>query len=484
MTPRSMGSRLTLWYAGVFGLALLCFGLGIWFALRHSLYEAVDESLRDRVEGVRRFIEQESSWLTIEEIRDEFREHSVLGPGGDLFQVRDVQGNWLYRSDPLYDEHVPVYEVAELGSELRFENIEIRGAPLRFLSRTIEAHGTEFVVQVAAPLHELQEGIADFLWALVPLIPVVLLAASAGGYWISRRALVPVDEITQTARSISGENLSRRVAVPASGDELQRLAETLNEMIERLEDSFERISQFTADASHELRTPLSLMRATAEVALRDEDHPEEWKQALSQILAEVERTSHLVENLLLLARADSGQADLCRVPVDLARIVEEACVQSKPLVQAHGLSLTASISDGPVELRGDAQALRRLLLILIDNAVKFTPQGGKIEVELKAEKTAAAVTVHDTGCGIPATDLPLIFDRFYRVDKARARDSGGAGLGLAIALWIVSVHGGDITAKSQTGEGATFRVTFPLAEDGVTTQRIGGHHSSTQGGKS
>lgn len=463
MTPRSMGSRLTLWYAGVFGLALLCFGLGIWFALRHSLYEAVDESLRDRVEGVRQFIEQESSWLTIEEIRDEFREHSVLGPGGDLFQVRDVQGNWLYRSDPLYDERVPVYEVAELRSELRFENIEIRGAPLRFLSRTIDAHGTEFVVQVAAPLHELQEGIADFLWALVPLIPAVLLAASAGGYWISRRALVPVDEITQTARSISGENLSRRVAVPASGDELQRLAETLNEMIERLEDSFERISQFTADASHELRTPLSLMRATAEVALRDDDHPDEWKQALSQILAEVERTSHLVENLLLLARADSGQAELQRTPVDLARVVDEACLQSKPLAQAQDLSLTCLIADGPVRVMGDSQALRRLLLILIDNAVKFTPAKGRIEVHLESDRREAVVTVHDTGCGVPETELPLIFERFYRVDKARQRDTGGAGLGLAIARWIVQSHYGTIKVESKAGEGATFRITFRIA---------------------
>jgi signal transduction histidine kinase len=192
----------------------------------------------------------------------------------------------------------------------------------------------------------------------------------------------------------------------------------------------------------------------------------------------------VVENLLLLARADSGQADLRRVPVDLARIVEEACVQSKPLAQAHGLSVTVSISDRPMDLKGDAQALRRLLLILIDNAVKFTPEGGKIEVKLKAEKTAAVVTVHDTGCGIPAAELPLIFDRFYRVDKARARDRGGAGLGLAIARWIVSVHGGGVTAESRPGEGATFRVTFPLAEDDAAPQRIAGQNSSIHGGKS
>ena len=464
MKPRSIGSRLTLWYGGVLGLAIAVFGLGVWFSMQHSLYEAVDESLRDRVEGVRRFIEQESTWLTLDEIRDEFREHSVLGPGGDLFQVRDADGNWVYRSGPLYDEHVPIYDVAEIGSELRFENIEVRGAPLRFLAQSVEARDARFVIQVAAPLHELQEGIGDFVWALAALIPAVLLAASAGGYWISRRALRPVDEITQTARSISSANLTHRVPVPRSGDELERLASTLNEMIQRLEDSFERISRFTADASHELRTPLSLMRATAEVALRDEDHPEEWRQGISQILAEVERTSHLVENLLLLAKADSGQADFQRAPVDLARVVEEACVESRPLVQANGLSLTTSIGDDPVHVAGDSQALRRLLLILIDNAVKFTPAGGRINVEVKAEVTTAVVAVHDTGCGIPPEDLPLIFDRFYRVDKARDRDKGGAGLGLAIARWIVDVHGGDIKADSRPGAGATFEVLLQLAK--------------------
>ncbi|MBI1356819.1 MAG: HAMP domain-containing protein [Acidobacteria bacterium] len=462
MKPRSIGSRLALWYGGVLGLALTVFGLSVWFSIEHSLYDAVDESLRDRVEGVRRFIEQESSWLTLDEIRDEFREHSVLGPGGDLFQVRDAEGNWIYRSAPLYDEHVPIYEVAEMGPELRFENLEVRGAPLRFLAQSVEARGTRFVIQVAAPLHELRQGIADFVWALGALIPAVLLAASAGGYWISRRALRPVDEITQTARSISSKNLTHRVPVPRSDDELERLASTLNEMIQRLEDSFDRISRFTADASHELRTPLSLIRATAEVALRNEDHPDEWRQGLLQILAEVERTSNLVENLLLLARADSGQTDIQRSLVDLARTVEEACIESKPLAQANGLLLATSISHGPVYVAGDSQALRRLWLILIDNAVKFTPSGGTINVEVKAAGTSAVVVVRDTGCGIPPQELDLIFDRFYRVDKARERDKGGAGLGLAIARWIVDVHGGTIRAESQPGQGASFAVVLPF----------------------
>lgn len=464
MTPRSIGARLTLWYGGILVVALLVFGLGIWFAMRHSLYEAVDESLRDRIEGVRGFIERESSWLTVEEIRDEFREHSVLGPGGDLFQVRDAQGNWLYRSNPLYDEHVPIYEIEDLGTELRFENIEIRGAPFRFLSRAVDARDASFVIQVAAPLHELQEGIEDFLWALIPLLPAVLAAASAGGYWVSRRALRPVDEITQAARSVSGHNLTRRVVVPSSGDELQRLAETLNEMIARLQDSFDRISRFTADASHELRTPLSLVRATAEVALRAEDQPEEWKRALSQILAEVERTSHLVENLLLLARADSGPTALKQTPVDLARVVEEACLQSQPLAQAQNVSLTSSIVERPVRVMGDSQTLRRLLLILIDNAVKFTPANGRISVSLDVEEREAVVTVRDTGSGIPEAELPFIFDRFYRVDKSRRRDRGGSGLGLAIARWIVEAHHGTIEAESKPDQGSTFRVAFPIAK--------------------
>jgi two-component system, OmpR family, heavy metal sensor histidine kinase CusS len=458
---RSIGVRLTLWYGAALAFSLLLFGAAMWFGMQHSMYHAVDESLRDRVEGVRHFIEQESQWLTMEEMRAEFREHSVLGPGGDLFQVADSEGNWIYRSNPLYDERVPVYGLPELESQLRFENVVIQGAPLRFLSQTAEAGGRTFIIQVAAPLHELQEGLDDFLWIVVTAVPLVLFAASFGGYWMSRRALHPVDEITRTARSITVEKLSSRLTVPQSGDELQRLSETLNDMIGRLEAAFQRIARFTADASHELRTPLSLMRTTAELSLRKPDDARGMSEALQQILAEVERTSQLVENLLWVARTDSGDERLMRERIDLVESAQEACIQASPLANEKQIRLESRLPSQPVLVKGDRQALRRLFLILIDNAVKYTPRGGHVQVVIEHRDGIAMGQVKDNGIGIPETEIPHIFERFYRVDKSRSREQGGAGLGLAIGRWIVEAHDGKIFAESQAGGGSTFRVELP-----------------------
>ncbi len=429
--------------------------------MRQSLFAAVDSSLRDRIEGVRRFIEQESPSLSLDEIRFEFREHSVLGPGGDLFQVADGEGHWIYRSDPLYDSKVPVYRPDQLRAEPRFDELEIRGTPLRFLSSNVVAHGTTYTVQVAAPVQEIREGLTTFGWMLLGGVPVLLFLASAGGYWMSRRALAPVDEITNAARLITAQDLSRRLNVPATGDELQRLSETLNTMLERLEAAFSRIARFTADASHELRTPVSLMRTTAELALRRERGPEEYRQALAQILSELERTSALIEDLLVLARADSGAAAVALERIDLTASLSQACEQGRLLAGAKQIRFEVRLPQGPLDVLGDAPALRRLFLILIDNAVKYTPAGGLVRVSLERIDGAAVAEVADSGIGISEEDLPHIFDRFYRADKARSRDAGGAGLGLSIAHWIAHAHGGAIEARSRVGQGSVFRLQLP-----------------------
>jgi heavy metal sensor kinase len=324
--------------------------------------------------------------------------------------------------------------------------------------------GRVFTIQVAAPLHDLQEGLREAAWVLLPLFPLMLLLAALGGYWLAKRALAPVDEITRTARSLSVENLSARLAVPRTNDELERLSTTLNEMLERLDAAFRRISRFTADASHELRTPLAVMRTTAEVALRAPARDaSETRAALEQIVAEVERTTHLTENLLLLAKADSGAAGLQRQDVDLAATVGEACAQAEVLARVKGLELAAKLPElERLYVAGDAQALRRLFLILLDNAVKYTPAGGRVEVVLREHGDDAVGEVHDNGIGIAPHDLPHVFDRFYRADRARSRELGGAGLGLSIARWIVESHGGAIVAASELERGSRFEVRLPL----------------------
>jgi heavy metal sensor kinase len=305
------------------------------------------------------------------------------------------------------------------------------------------------------------EGLTAFKWALLLLTPVVLAAATIGGVWMSRRALRPVDQITATARSIGERNLGDRLPVPDTDDELQRLSETLNQMLERIERAFLRVTQFTADASHELRTPIALIRTTSELALRKQRSEPEYREALNEVHGESVRTTDLIENLLTLARADAGKARLERTSVDLGHVVVEVSEQAQKLAGEKEISLACDVPPKSLTISGDRGTLRRLFFVLLDNAVKYTPRGGHIHVSACDEAQRAVVEVRDSGIGIHEEDLTHIFERFYRSDKSRSRDSGGAGLGLSIAKWIVESHGGEIRVTSQPERGSTFRVSLP-----------------------
>jgi heavy metal sensor kinase len=299
-------------------------------------------------------------------------------------------------------------------------------------------------------------------WLLLWSAPAVLLLASLGGIWISRRALAPVDEITLAARSIGIQSLSRRLDVPSTGDELQRLSETWNEMLARLEAAVKRLSQFTADASHELRTPVALIRTTAELTLRRERSPETYREALRQVVLESERTSRLVDDLLLLARADAGLPSLALERMELTPLVRDVCQQGQVLAESRQLQISTVAPEEPVFVEANDPALRRMLLLLLDNAMKYTPVGGRIVLSVDRDPGGATVAVRDTGIGIPETALPHVFERFYRVDESRNRDAGGTGLGLSIAKWIAERHHASLEAESVVGEGSVFRIRFPL----------------------
>jgi len=460
--PRSIGFRLAAWYFLVLGCGLAAFSIVAWFAARASIYHAVDDELRDRARGVAKFMDLRMAALPIPEIRDEFREHSAVGPGIDLFQVCDRDGQWLYRSAPLESNHVPIFRPSALDAP-RFETSRAGSRPLRLYSRRIEVDGKPYTVQVAAPLREAFEALERFRWLLLFAAPLLLIVASAGGYWLSTRALSPVDEIAGTAQRISIENLAERLPVPPTGDQLQRLSETLNAMFARLETAVRRITQFTADASHELRAPVALIRTTAEVAVQRKDRTAaEYLEALQEILEESERTSQVVDSLMLLARADSGNETLDCADADACAIVREAADQGEKLARSSGLEFTTGLPNAPVPIQGDSNALRRALLILIDNAVKYTPRGGAVRVMLETDRDFAIASVSDTGIGIAPLDVPHIFDRFWRADKARSREQGGAGLGLSIAKWIIEMHRGSISVESQPGKGSTFYARVPL----------------------
>jgi len=470
---RSIGFRLAAWYFLVFACGLGAFSVGAWFAMRASLYDAIDDELRDRVGGVTSFMDQQISALSIPEIRDEFREHSVLGPGGDLFQVCDARGQWLYRSVPLENENVAI-ELPDRLTHPRFENKQLQQHLLRFYSQRIIVGGKPYTVQVASLMNEGLEALERFKLMLLIAAPLLLVAASAGGYWLSMRALAPVDEISRAAQRISIENLADRLKVPHTGDQLQRLSETLNATFARLEASVLRMKQFTADASHELRAPISLIRTTAEVAVQRDRTASEYRGALTEILEESERTSQVVDSLMLLARADSGKEMLERLPADACAVVRGAIEQGEKLARCHGIEFKASVPVNPMSIQADSDALRRAVLILFDNAVKYTPTGGSVKVDLVEEGGFVVVSVTDTGIGIAKEDIAHVFDRFWRADKVRSRGHGGAGLGLSIAIWIAEAHQGSLAVESAPGRGSVFRLRVPLYFEAA----VGEHGSS------
>jgi heavy metal sensor kinase len=349
----------------------------------------------------------------------------------------------------------------------------IGNRPFRFLSAAIQVYGRTFVIQTGVPENDILRTLGSFKRYLLIFAALMLLAASAVGYWLSRRALAPVDALTRTARNISGTNLSSRLQRLNTGDELKRLSDTLNEMLARIEGAFLRVSQFTADASHELRTPISLIRTEAEIALRKSRNEDEYQESLRHILHEAERTSSLVEELLSLARADAGGESLDIRPVDLGDTVRQIAVNWQHAMASHHLRFTSNVPVHNINVSGDSRAISRLLNILLDNAVKYTPSSGTIELILEAKDEFAMITVRDSGIGISDKDRHRIFERFYRADKARSRELGGAGLGLAIAEWIVAQHRGQVTVQSAPGQGSIFLVKLPLqgVEDSVVARR-------------
>jgi heavy metal sensor kinase len=329
-------------------------------------------------------------------------------------------------------------------------------------SQAVTVKGKRFTIQVAEPMHEFEESMERFEGMLLVAAPLFLILASLGGFWMSRRALAPVDRITRDARLISISNLSRRLEVPRANDELQRLTQTLNEMLDRIDKSVRRMVQFTADASHELRAPLTLIYTAAEFSLRRERKPEELLDAMRKVVRESARTASLVDDLLVLARADSGTDELRVAPVDLAAVARNVYEQVLTLAKPKHIQVSIDHAEEQVIVQGDEEALARLFLILLDNAVKYTPDNGQISFKVRSRDSHAEAIIRDTGIGIAAEDLPHIYDRFWRADKVRSRNLGGAGLGLSIALWIVQQHGGEIEARGEIGQGSQFTVRLPM----------------------
>ncbi len=461
MRRLSIGVRLTLWYLAIFALAQGIFGVGMWFILRHNLYDIVDDGLESQVEDLKSFLGTQKKDATLAKIREEVEETYTIEHSGDYLQIHAENGEQIYQSSFLRSHQLSLAPPENFDRPI-FRRRWFEHRPFRFMLQKLNVNGHTYTVEMGAPADDAVETLSLFRSYLLMFAPLLLLAAAGGGYWLSRRALSPVDALVRTARDIGGANLNSRVQKLETGDELQRLSDTLNEMLGRIETAFLRITEFTADASHELRTPVSLIRTEAELALRRSRGEAEYKEALRHILLEAERTTALIEQLLSVARADSGRETLHMQPVNLRQTLHSVVEGWQQVATLRGLQFSASIAAGDSLVTGDEAALRRVVDILLDNAFKYTPAPGSVKLALEKKGESAIITVQDSGAGISEEDQPKIFERFYRVDKVRSREQGGAGLGLAIAQWIITQHHGSIAVESSPGQGSTFRVELPM----------------------
>ena len=321
--------------------------------------------------------------------------------------------------------------------------------------------GVIAAVRVGMSQMGLDKTLSNFLLIMTALFPLALALAGGGGWFLAHRALLPVDRMTRAARTIGAGRLSARIELTGANDELDRLAETLNGMLTRLEAAFTEMRQFTADASHELQTPLTILRGEIEIALRSMRSPEEYVDVMRSALEEIERISLLVEGLLLLARSDAGVLKMDCKSLDLMTLLEDVLSQLSPLARVKAVLLTLGEIE-PLEVSGDMVHLRRLLFNLVDNAIKYTPSGGTVKVSIGRSSEWAHLIVSDTGTGIGPEERQKVFQRFYRSPEARTGAQGGSGLGLAIAKSIAEAHGGKVELESEPGKGSTFSVYLPL----------------------
>ncbi len=382
---------------------------------------------------------------------------STLPPGA-FVQIYDAQGHALEARLP------PGLDPTVLPTKPTAAPVVLIGADEEKWLATVvplkdESHTVGYL-QVERSLEPVYEALHRLLGLIMAATPLVLAAAALGGYAIARAGLLPISRIIKTAQSIGESDLAQRIGPLPADDEVGRLASTFDDMLSRLEQAFSRQKQFTADASHELRTPVAAIRAQAEAALARPRSRQEYTETLRIIREEAEHLGHLVSQLMFLARADAAPAPAAAEIVNLADILDAVVQQLMALAAQHDILL--QLTDNPqVSLRGDQTQLTQLFINLIDNAVKYTPAGGTVTVSSQVTGSAVQVSVADTGPGIPPEHLPRIFDRFYRVDKARARSMGGTGLGLAIAMAVARAHGGSIAVESVPGHGSVFTVTLP-----------------------
>ncbi len=443
MITRSIRFRMALWYAALLAGALALFCASTYVGLQRYLQKSLEETLVKQARSIGDVLLVNINQSGEDYVTNEITEHYSPEINGRFIRITRADGKRIFVSGPPKDASfdpvrvpAPALPVTQgFSREVEMSDgheLLLHGLPFK------TADSTQFLIEVGAPYNQIEAVLPGLLLTFALGLPLIVAVAIGGGYVLVRRALRPVDEIRQKAAQITSRNLSERLPVVHTGDELERLATDLNHMIERLEESFQQINRFSADASHELRTPLTVLQGELE-AMAEKEHnlPAEVRDTIGSALEETQRLAKIVESLLAISRLEAGEARVQPVRLDLAELVRTTADQMRLLAEEKHISLNC---DG-----------------------KYTPERGSVIATVNSQDSRAVLEVEDSGLGISARDLPHIFDRFYRADKARSRQMGGAGLGLSIVRSICTAHGGQVTVTSTEGHGSLFRIELPLA---------------------
>ena len=433
---RSFRAQLTALYLAFFSLLFVLFSIFLYSELSRSLIARLDDTLASEADT--------AAVLFADELQEM--------KGDSAAAAREVIGELKVHGD-----FVTIGE----GTHVMAASPQAAPGPRgRSAIRTIQAGGHTFQIAVFASLDAIDAELAVVRRAILIALPLILALAGLGGYALATRSLRPLGGMAEQARRITGSNLETRIEIHSPAEELAVLVTSFNELLSRLDQSFDTMRRFVADASHELRTPISVIRGEADVALSQERSPAEYRESLTVVLDEARRLSRLVDDLLNLARADAGHVTLQTHDFYLNELLAECCRNVQGLAHTRGLELEC-LPGNDLQFTGDEQLLRRLVINLLDNAIRYTPSGGKVTASLEATASSVQLRVSDTGIGIAPTDAARIFERFYRAGEARSRQDGGFGLGLAIVRWIAESHRGSVTCTSELGRGSTFTVTLP-----------------------
>lgn len=450
LAPASVRARLTLWHALFMALVLAVFGLGIYVYMRESLYAQIDARLEEHLALVAATARTDS-----DELIEIERHTSTI-----IFRVLD--GDW-----PIYS--TGGWVAGNLDAAYASPNIgriiftSDNGGIYHLKDQQLAVGDRQFHIATAEQAEQVHRSIRKLALTLLGGFPVTLIVSLLGGYFLAGRALSPVQHLTNRARAISADNLSERLAVPNPRDEIGQLTSVLNDAFVRLEESFTRLKRFTHDVAHELRTPLAVIRSVGEVGLQQQRDPKSYRDVIGSMLEEVDRLGHLVDNLLTLARAESGRFSANLRPDDLRALCQDVTECLQVLAEEKHQTLTFEAKDNHLASI-DRDILRLALINIIANAIRYTQDHGNIHVRLGFNSAGAAmIDIGDNGPGIAQEHHAHLFERFYRIDRSRSHETGGTGLGLAIARWAVESNGGRIELESEPGRGSIFRIVLPPA---------------------